>query len=208
MRIKESSHMSLDLPEPEFSIIEVFFLSYSNIRRRFFRSMITALGIILGIAFMAALVTNSLILGWLQAEASVEAYQFWLVGISLVVCFGGITNSMLMAVNERVKEIGVYKCIGGLDSHIVRLFIVEALLLGVLGGTIGGVIGIGMGIVINLNRASLDEITGILAENFSTVLILLGICLTIAIVLTVLATFIPARRAANLSPAEALSYEK
>lgn len=207
MKIKGSFNVSLDLPEPEFSLSEVFFLSYSNIRRRFFRSMITALGIILGISFMTALVTNSLILGWLQAEASVEAYQFWLVGISLVVCFGGITNSMLMAVNERVKEIGVYKCIGGLDSHIVRLFIVEALLLGVLGGTIGGVIGIGMGIVINLNRASLDEITEILIANFSTILILFGICLIISIVLTVLATFIPARRAASLSPAEALRYE-
>jgi ABC-type antimicrobial peptide transport system permease subunit len=199
--------MSLELPEPEFSISEVFFLSFSNIRKRFFRSMITALGIILGIAFMTALLTNSLILGWLQAESSVEAYQFWLVGISLVVCFGGITNSMLMAVNERVKEIGVYKCIGGLDSHIVRLFIVEALLLGILGGTIGGLIGIGMGIAINLNRASLDEIAEVLTINLSSIIILLGICLLISILLTVLATFIPARRAASLSPAEALRYE-
>lgn len=199
--------MSLDLPEPEFALSEVFYLSYMNIRKRFFRSMITALGIILGIAFMTALLTNSLLLGWLQAESSVEAYQFWLVGISLVVCFGGISNSMLMAVNERVKEIGVYKCIGGLDSHIVRLFIVEALLLGIIGGIIGCFFGIGMGIAINLGRTSLDEIITVMTSNLSTIGLLIGVSLLISIVLTVLATFIPARRAANLSPAEALRYE-
>jgi ABC-type antimicrobial peptide transport system permease subunit len=199
--------VSLDLPEPDFSLSEVFYLSYSNIKRRFFRSIITALGIILGIAFMAALLTNSLILDWLQTESGVEAYQYWLVGISLIVAFGGITNSMLMAVNERVKEIGVYKCIGGLDSHIVRLFIVEALLLGILGGFFGAIIGIGMGIGINLNRASLDELTVILEANFSTLLILFSACILIAIILTSLATYIPARRASKLSPAEALRYE-
>ena len=199
--------MSLDLPEPDFPLSDVFFLSFSNIRRRFFRSVITALGVILGIAFMAALLTSSLTLGWLQEESGVEAYQYWLVGISLIVCFGGITNSMLMAVNERVKEIGVYKCIGGLDSHIVRLFIVEALLLGILGGSIGGIIGIGMGIAINLNRFSLEELLAVIMPNYTSLILLFALCLLISIILTALATFIPARRAASLSPAEALRYE-
>ncbi len=199
--------MSLDLPDPDFPLSDVIFLSFSNIRRRFLRSVITALGIILGIAFMAALLTNSIMLGLMQEETGVEAYQYWLVGISLIVCFGGITNSMLMAVNERVKEIGVYKCIGGLDSHIVRLFIVEALMLGVLGGTIGGVIGISMGILINLNRFTFAELSSVLLENIISIVALLGLCLIISLILTALATFIPARRAANLSPAEALRYE-
>ena len=199
--------MSLDLPNPEFPFSDVLYLSFSNIRRRFFRSIITALGVILGIAFMAALLTNSLTLGLMEEEAEVEAYQFWLVGISLVVCFGGITNSMLMAVNERVKEIGVYKCIGGLDTHIVRLFIVEALLIGSLGGSIGGIVGISIGLSINLNRFSRDEISPVLLSNSFSLILLFMMCIVISMVLTALATYIPARRAANLSPAEALRYE-
>ncbi len=199
--------MSLVLPEPHFPLSDVLYLSFSNIRRRFFRSVITALGIILGIAFMSALLTNSILLGLMRAETGVEAYQYWLVGISLIVCFGGITNSMLMAVNERVKEIGVYKCIGGLDSHIVRLFIAEALMLGLLGGTLGSIVGISMGIAINLNRFSFDDLYPALMNNLAVLVLLFVFCLIISVVLTALATFIPARRAANLSPAEALRYE-
>jgi len=199
--------MSLDLPEPDFTIGEMLFLSFSNIRRRFFRSVITALGIILGIAFMVALLTSSFVLREMQAETGVEAYQFWLVGISLVVCFGGITNSMLMAVNERVKEIGVYKCIGGLDSHIVRLFIIEALLLGILGGSLGGLIGILFGIVINLNRFSIEEISLLIQDNILFFVILLVASVLVSMILSALATYVPARRAAGLSPAEALRYE-
>ena len=199
--------MSLDLPDPHFSLTEVIYLSFANIRRRFLRSVITALGVILGITFMAALLTNSLILGLMQAETGVEAYQFWLVGISLVVCFGGITNSMLMAVNERVKEIGVYKCIGGLDSHIIRLFIVEALFLGALGGIIGAIIGMGIGLLINLNRFPIGDLVTQITSSSVTFVLMFVFCIIISLVLTALATFIPARRAANLSPAEALRYE-
>lgn len=199
--------MSLDLPEPNFTIGEMLFLSVSNIRRRFFRSVITALGIILGIAFMVALLTSSFILRELQAETGIEAYQFWLVGISLVVCFGGITNSMLMAVNERVKEIGVYKCIGGLDNHIVRLFIIEALLLGILGGSLGGFIGMLFGVIINLNRFSFNEISLFIQDNIFFFLILLVTSVLVSMILSALATYVPARRAASLSPAEALRYE-
>ncbi|MHA2363078.1 MAG: ABC transporter permease [Candidatus Hodarchaeales archaeon] len=198
--------MTFNLPDPDFPIYEVLLLSFSNIRRRFFRSIITALGVILGIAFMAALLTNTILLGLMQKETTVEAYQWWLVGISLLVCFGGITNSMLMAVNERVKEIGVYKCIGGLNKHIVRLFIVEALLLGIVGGCIGGIAGIGIGIFMNLGSDS-DLLFNTISDNVATIALMYLACLIVSIVLTVLATYIPANRAANLSPAEALRYE-
>ena len=64
-----------------------------------------------------------------------------------------------------------------------------------------------MGIGINLNRASVDELVVLLEANISSLLLLLSACMLIAIVLTALATYIPARRASKLSPAEALRYE-
>ena len=198
--------MGLNLPEPDFPLTEIIFLSFLNIRRRFFRSVITALGIILGIAFMTSLIMNSMILGLMEEGSKVEAYQWWLVGISLFVAFGGITNSMLMAVNERIKEIGVYKCIGGLDKHIVRLFLVEALLLGIIGGVIGVTIGISSGILINFTQNP-EEVTSIISSNVSLIVILIIFSLIISILLTVLATYIPANRAAKLIPADALRYE-
>jgi ABC-type antimicrobial peptide transport system permease subunit len=155
---------------------------------------------------MTSLIMNSIIIGLLEEGATVEAYQWWLVGISLVVAFGGITNSMLMAVNERIKEIGVYKCIGGLDKHIIRLFLVEALLLGILGGTLGAFIGIGTGTLVNYAQNP-EAVGAIISSNVSLITILFIFSLIVSIMLTVLATYIPANRAAKLTPADALRYE-
>ena len=57
--------------------------------------------------------------------------------MSLLVCFVGITNSMLMSVTERYKEIGTLKCLGALDNFIVKLFLIESGLLGFF-GSLGG----------------------------------------------------------------------
>src|SRR5205823_7528703 len=67
----------------------------------------------------------------------------WLLALALLVAFVGILNSMLMSVTERFKEIGTMKCLGALDSFIVKLFLIEACLLGVTASLIGYVIGFG-----------------------------------------------------------------
>ncbi len=54
----------------------------------------------------------------------------------------GITNAMLISVQERVKEIGTMKCLGAMNRHIILLFLVEALLQGLVGGLIGYVVGV------------------------------------------------------------------
>lgn len=65
----------------------------------------------------------------------------WLVIISCLVCVVGIANAMLMAVTERFREIATLKCLGALDGYIMLLFVVEACLLGLVGGLAGGIIG-------------------------------------------------------------------
>ncbi len=69
----------------------------------------------------------------------------WLVIISCVVCVVGIANAMLMAVTERFREIATLKCLGALDGYIMLLFVVEACLLGLVGGLAGGLIGSAIG---------------------------------------------------------------
>ena len=129
-------------------------IAMQSIRVRFWRSMITAAGVFLGIAFLASTLANSTIgahtkqdnTGLDQAQQSqiVQGQhdrQIWLVTLSLVVCTVGIANSMLMSVTERFKEIGTMKCLGALDGFIVKLFLIEAGLLGLTASVIGWVIG-------------------------------------------------------------------
>ena len=59
----------------------------------------------------------------MQEESS---KQTWLITLSLLVCVVGIANAMLMSVTERFREIGTMKCLGALDSFIVKLFLLES----------------------------------------------------------------------------------
>src|SRR5258708_40232753 len=73
-----------------------------------------------------------------------RARQVWLVVMSLIVCSVGSTNSMLMSVTERFREIGTMKCLGALDSFIIKLFLIESLFQGVVGTIIGVMLGLGL----------------------------------------------------------------
>ena len=74
----------------------------ASIRVRFFRQLVTSIGIALGIAFFASMQTLRLVeAGGTEAD---KARLVWLVGTSLVMCLVGVTNSMLMSVAERYRE--------------------------------------------------------------------------------------------------------
>ena len=85
-----------------------------------------------------------------SGEASAEAQarmqeehskQTWLISLSLLVCVVGIANAMLMSVTERFREIGTMKCLGALDTFIVKLFLLESTFQGFAGTSAGIVIG-------------------------------------------------------------------
>jgi ABC-type antimicrobial peptide transport system permease subunit len=109
---------------------------------RFFRHAITAVGILLGVAFFAAMLTLR------EAErhaavpdAGAASRALWLAATSLLMCFVGVTNSMLMSVTERYREIGTIKCLGAPDGFIVKVFVLEALLIGSIGSLAGAALG-------------------------------------------------------------------
>jgi ABC-type antimicrobial peptide transport system permease subunit len=207
----------VEIGEIHLPLSEAFYISVQNVRRRFARVAITTASVTLGIAFFVSL----MMMASFQAQAGgtgVQPYMYWLLFISLLVCGVGITNSMLIAVAERYKEIGTYKCLGALDRHILEMFLIEAMLVGGIGGIAGYVIGLIAAIVyavanpaVGLQNALAALIRPNPAVPFAGALpVALGLLVLgagIAVLLSLLATIYPAYYAARLNPAEALRYE-
>src|SRR5205823_4433135 len=126
------------------------------------------------------------------------------VTMSLIVCTVGIGNSMLMSVTERFKEIGTMKCLGALDSFIVKLFLIEAGLLGITASVLGWLIGFLFTVLAGLVQDG-SKFWGKLPP--AEVAVSFVICISAGMLLTVLATIFPAIRASKLPPAAALRVE-
>ncbi|MDO8589550.1 MAG: SLBB domain-containing protein [Armatimonadota bacterium] len=137
-------------------------------------------------------------------DATARNRQIWLVIMSLVVCTIGISNSMLMSVTERFKEIGTMKCLGALDKFVVELFLLEAMLLGVGASFAGWVVGFGLMALL----AGATQGWGLLLQlTMVEILRMLGIAVGVGTALTTIATIAPAIRAAQMPPAAALRVE-
>ena len=128
----------------------------------------------------------------------------WLVVMSLLVCTVGIMNSMLMAVTERFKEIGTMKCLGALDSFVVVLFLLESGMLGICASVLGWVLGFVTMVLIAGFSKGWDIVA---TMSIWGVLGTLGFCVVIGMLLTLLATILPARQAAKMPAAMALRSE-
>lgn len=121
----------------------------------------------------------------------------WVAAISLIVGWIGVMNIMLVSVTERIREIGIRKAIGATRSDILLQFLMESIVLSLLGGSIG--LWFSAGIIailayLNIFSASISS---------SSVLLSVGFSATIGIVFGIL----PAWKAGNLKPIDALRYE-
>jgi len=128
--------------------------------------------------------------------------------LALAVATLGIVNTLVMAILERRREIGVLKALGAADSDVKKLFFVEAGVMGFLGGVSGVIFGwlIGRTLTLATNiYLKRQELPGVKISSVPLWLFVFGIGFAVAV--SLVAGLYPASRAAKLNPVEALRYE-
>ena len=130
-----------------------------------------------------------------------ESKQTWLISLSLLVCVVGIANAMLMSVTERFREIGTMKCLGALDSFIVKLFLLESTFQGFAGTTAGIIIGFALTFLL-----ALLDYGGYVLDYFplNNIAESAGYALVVGTLLSLIGAMLPAYRAAKMEPVEAM----
>lgn len=129
----------------------------------------------------------------------------WLIVMAVLLCTVGIANAMLMSVTERFREIGTMKCLGAVDSLVVKLFLLESGMLGLVGALLGFVLGLLVAMTGGLLQFAgfaivyfpYSQIGTVFAWSFLT-----------GIVLAVVGTLYPAILAARMNPVDALRVEE
>ncbi|HZQ20564.1 MAG TPA: ABC transporter permease [Terriglobales bacterium] len=128
--------------------------------------------------------------------------------LALTVASIGIINTLVMAILERRREIGIMKAVGASDSDVRGLFFAEAGAMGLLGGVCGTILGWIIGRVINFGTNIYLGRQGFPPENIWSVPVwLVAGALGFAFLVSLLSGIYPAARAAKLDPVQALRYE-
>ncbi len=201
-----------------------FQVSLAGLRRRFGRSMITMSGVVLAIAFLAYMLSSeSIIKSLIQLDddqlnirlqemgvnifrgGGTDPMTYLLLGLTLLTCTVGITNSMLMAVTERTREIGTLKCLGASDDFILKTYFIESSLHGVCGAVLGMVIGLLVAIGVNWINYGHQALFALPLVGLLRALV---ISLVMGGLMTVTASLFPAYVAARKQPVEALRVEE
>jgi len=132
-----------------------------------------------------------------QVESMTYTLQLFLVaigGISLIVGSVGIMNIMFVTVTERTKEIGTFKALGYTSKDVLIMFLIESIVISLIGGGIGTLIGLGI--------AYLGSMLMGVSMSLPLLEILAGIA--VSVLIGVIAGVYPANRAAKMNPVDAL----
>jgi len=206
-------------------------ISIRSLQVRFFRSLITVMSLVLAVAFLAFTLMGQDVAMRLLAsgqaslqselvkagfdlapgrypgsyEVAASAKDRWIVILSLLVCAVGIVNAQLMAVTERFREIGTMKCLGALDSFVLRLFLLEAGMQGLAGSFVGALLGAITGVLVGMMRFGVPALTYL---RFEDVAASMGWSILVGFILSLVGVSYPALVASRMPPVVAMRAEE
>jgi putative ABC transport system permease protein len=129
-----------------------------------------------------------------------------IAAVSLIVGAVGIANSMFTSVLEKIKEIGIMKALGATDGEVLKLFMIESALFGLVGGIIGVIFGIFGSVFLGFLMSGMN-----MPGKFAMTTLVTPQLIILAIILSTGIGFfsgvLPARSASKLKPIDALRYE-
>ncbi len=137
----------------------------------------------------------------------IDMMTFFIKLMLIAIVLISIMNVMIMAVYERIREIGTIAAIGTLPGKILSLFVIEGFCLGIVGAVVGDIVGIAIVYILNLSRITFDfgQQKGLHLSATITPADLLTISVTVIIV-SVVASLQPAFKASRMEPIKALRH--
>jgi putative ABC transport system permease protein len=191
-----------------------------NLGRRRVRSVLTISGIVVGVTLIVALASISESLnsavdmaasqmsveqaaGLGEVSKSVNMFLAGIGGVAFLIAGLGIMNTMMISVAERKREIGIMKAIGAGKRRIMRVFLIESAVQGMIGGAAGSLLGYGLtktvGLLLSISR-NVDIDIGV---SFRSI----ALAFLVALISALLWGAYPSWRASSLKPVEALRNE-
>ncbi|MFH1728670.1 MAG: ABC transporter permease [Pseudomonadota bacterium] len=138
-----------------------------------------------------------------EMMSSMNAFLIAIAAVSLIVGAVGVANTMFTSVLEKTKEIGIMKAIGARNKDIMSIFLLNAALIGLVGGFLGIIFGT---ILSGALPALMGEVSMIRGGTFVSIDSMI-IALSVSVIIGIIAGFVPAYQASKLKPVDALRYE-
>jgi len=138
-----------------------------------------------------------------EMMSSMNTFLVAIAAVSLIVGAVGIANTMFTSVLEKTKEIGIMKAIGARNKDIMSIFLLNAGLIGLVGGFLGSVFGIILSGALPALMGDTSMLRGGTFVSLNSILI----ALSVSVIIGIVSGMIPAYQASKLKPVDALRYE-